>query len=302
MDGKVTCRWMHPDCRGCWKREPERRRRLFAWMRRKARSFFSAKPTGRFREVIPLTLGVLLAGIALAAASRRIAAMEKEIHERSNPVEVVVAAASIAPGETFSEGNLARKSIPASGAGVRNVPAGEFELLLGGRSRNAVEPGEPVLWTDVEEPYDTKPFSRQIARGRRALTLGVDASSSFAGLLHPGDRVDLLCELDGKGGEGAPRWVRDIPVAAVDRNHDRLGKPADSHDAATVTLLVTPAEGLWIATAAGSGRIHWFLRNPDDNTVAVPGGGRGPKSHRSIEVWKAGLPESRQSPWKIPTE
>lgn len=268
---------------------------MFASMRRKARSFFSAKPAGRFREGIPLALGVILAGIALAAASRRIAAVEKEIRDRSNPVEVVVAATPIATGETLGEGNLARKSIPASGAGARNVPAAEFGLLLGGRLRNPVEPGEPVLWTDVEEPYDTKPFSRGIAPGRRAMTLGVDATSSFAGLLHPGDRVDLLCEPDGKGSGSAPRWVRDIPVAAVDRNHDRLGKPADSPDAATVTLLVTPAEGLWIATSAGSGRIHWFLRNPDDNTVVIPARRRGPKSPPAVEVWKAGLPESRQS-------
>jgi Flp pilus assembly protein CpaB len=264
-------------------------------MRRKARSFFSAKPAGRFREVIPLALGGILAGIALAAASSRIAAVEKEIHDRSNPVEVVVASTPIAPGEAFSEGNLAKKSIPASGAGVRNVPAAEFELLLGGRSRNPVDPGEPVLWTDVEEPYDTKPFSLGIAQGRRAMTLVVDATSSFAGLLHPGDRVDLLCEPDGKGIGGAPWWVRDIPVAAVDRNHGRLGKPADSPDAATVTLLVTPAEGLRIATSAGSGKIHWFLRNPEDNTVAIPAAGRGPISHLAVEIWKAGLPESRHS-------
>ena len=265
---------------------------MFASMKRKARSFFSAKPAGRFREGIPLVLGAILAGIALAAASRRISAVEREIHDRLNPVEVVVAAAPITTGETFSEGNLARKSIPASGTGIRNVPAAEFGLLLGGRSRNPVEPGEPVLWTDVEEPYDTKPFSRGITAGRRAMTLGVDASSSFAGLLHPGDRVDLLCETGGKGGGGGSRWVRDIAVAAVDRNHDRHGKPADSPDAATVTLLVTPAEGSRIAASAGSGRIHWFLRNPDDNTIFTPAAGGIPKSPPAVEVWKGGLPES----------
>ena len=268
---------------------------MFSSMRRKARSFFSAKPAGSFREVIPLALGAVLAGIALAAASSRIAAVEKEIHDRSNPVEVVVAATPIAPGETFSEGNLARKSIPASGAGVRNVPAKEFELLLGARSRHPVDPGEPVLWTDVEEPYDTKPFSLEIAQGRRAMTLVVDATSSFAGLLHPGDRVDLLCESDGEGTRGAPRWVWDIPVAAVDRNHGRLGKPADSPDAATVTLLVTPDEGVRIAASAGSGKIHWFLRNPEDNTVATPAAGRGAIAHLPVEIWKAGFPESRHS-------
>lgn len=271
-------------------------------MKRKIRSFFSAKPDGRFREAIPLVLGAILAGIALAAASRRIASVEKEIHDRSNPVEVVVAATPISPGETFSESNLARKSIPASGSGVRNVPAPEFELLLGGRSRNPVEPGEPVMWTDVEEPYDTNPFSRGIAPGRRAMTLGVDATSSFAGLLHPGDRVDLLCQRDGNGDGDAPRWIEDIPVAAVDRNRDRLGRAADPPEASTVTLLVTPSEGVRIAASAASGKIRWFLRNPDDNTAGTRRAGRMPKPQPPVEIWKAGLPEKRQAPRNGPAE
>ena len=267
---------------------------MFSSMRRKALSFFSAKPAGKFRNALPLVAGAVMAGIALTAASRRIATVEKDLHSRSNPVEVVVAASSIAAGETFHEGNLARKSIPAWGTGERNVPAAEFGLLLGGRSKNPVGPGEPVLWTDVEEPFDTEPFSRGITPGRRALTIVVDASSSFAGLLHPGDRVDLLCEPDGKGNGGHPLWVRDLTVGAVDRNRNRLGKPVDSPDIATVTLLVTPSEGARIASSAGSGRIHWFLRNPEDNTaVSAPAKG-DPKISRAVEIWKGGVPENRQ--------
>jgi pilus assembly protein CpaB len=260
-----------------------------------ARSFFSAKAPGKLRDALPLLLGALMAGVALAAASRRIAAVEREIHNRTNPVEVVVAASPIAPGDTFREENLGRKSIPASGAGHRNVPAAEFGLLLGGRARNPVEPGEAVLWTDVEEPYDTEPFSGGIAPGHRALTVGVDASSSFAGLLHPGDRVDLLCETDGNGSERVSRWVRNIAVAAVDRERNRLGKPADAQGVGTVTLLLTPSEGAQIASAARSGRIHWFLRNPDDN-AAVPATGKlRLRVPDAVEVWKAGLMERRQS-------
>jgi Flp pilus assembly protein CpaB len=240
------------------------------------------------KELAPLALGLLLTAVALAAAGRRIAAVEKDIRQQASPVDVVVASVPIASGEPFSERNLAKKSVPSAGTGRRNVPASEHELLLGARARVPVAAGEPVFWTDVEEPYETDAFSRGIAPGRRALTLGADMTSSFAGMLHPGDRVDLLCGTDGKS---RSEWVRDIPVAAVDRNHARLGRPSDGAEPASVTLMVTPEEGARISHFAGSGKLHWFLRNPEDNT-AHPRPGK-PESRRSlpVEIWKAGVRE-----------
>lgn len=259
---------------------------MFASMKRKARSFLSAKAAGRLKEMVPLALGLLLTALALAVAGRRMAAVENDLRRQATPVEVVVASVPIPAGEPFSEGNLAKRSLPAAGTGQRNIPASEFELLLGARAKTPVAAGEPVLWTDVAEPYETETFSRGIAPGHRALTLSVDVTSSFSGLLHPGDRVDLLCRQEGKT---APMWVRDIPVAAVDRNHDRLGKPSDSAEAATVTLMVTPEEGARISSAAGSGKLHWFLRNPEDNTVGSPPGKRELRASLPVEVWKAGV-------------
>ena len=155
--------------------------------------------------------GLFLCGFALAAAGRRVATVEKDIRRQANPVEVVVASVPIPAGETFSVMNLAKKAIPSSGTGQRNVPASEYELLVGARAKTAIDPGEPVLWTDVEEPFDAETFSRTILPGRRAMTLGVDTTSSFAGMLHPGDRVDLLV---GRDGANSADWIRDIPVIA----------------------------------------------------------------------------------------
>lgn len=257
---------------------------MFAWMKRKARSFSSVKWAGKVRSLLPLVAGLLLCGIALAAAGRRVATVEKEIRRQANPVEVVVASVPIPVGETFGGGNLAKKAVPSSGTGRRNVPADEFELLLGARARTAIDPGEPVLWTDVEEPYDTDAFSRSVLPGRRAMTLGVDATSSFAGLLHPGDRVDLLVEPSGGVSAG---WVRDLPVIAVDRDHDRLAHPSDAAETTTVTLMVTPEEGSRIAR--GSGNIRWFLRNPDDNATISPVPRVRPAAYGAVEVWKGGV-------------
>ena len=145
-------------------------------------------------------------------------------------------------------GNLSKKTVPASGTGKRNVPAGDFELLLGARAKSPIDPGEPVLWTDVEEPFEADAFSKTVPKGRRALTVSVDMTSSFSGLLQPGDRVDLLA----KGPEDKTgAWIRNIPVIAVDRNVNRLARPTDAAETGTVTLMVTPDEGVAIAKRIG---------------------------------------------------
>jgi pilus assembly protein CpaB len=259
---------------------------LFSWMKRDVRSFFSGRWSVRTKELYSLGIGVLLTGLALAAAVHRISAVEQDLRQKANPVEVVVASTPIAPGETFSSANLARKPIPASGTGKRNVPASEFELLLGASSRNPVGPGEPVLWTDVQEPFEIEAFSKTVAAGQRAFTVAVDAISSFAGLLRPGDRVDLLSsDADGKGAV----WIRNIPVIAVDRHLDRLAAPAESTDASTVTLMVTPAEGARIARAGDHAKFHWFLRNPEDNVPARRGNIVKHVAPPAVEIWKGGV-------------
>ncbi|RJP22581.1 MAG: Flp pilus assembly protein CpaB [Deltaproteobacteria bacterium] len=255
-------------------------------MKRRMSSFWSVRWADKVKPLLPLAAGVLLTGLALAAAGRRISAVENDIRRQANPVEVIVASVAIPAGEEFSERNLAKKSVPSSGTGQRNVPAAEFELLLGGRAKIAIEEGEPILWSDVEEPFETESFSRRVLSGRRALTVGVDPTSSFAGLLHPGDRVDLLAE---PSGSGATEWVHDISVIAVDRHQDRLARPNENPDAGTVTLMVTPREGARIARAAGNGKLHWFLRNPDDNTSVAIGASKKFNTAPQVEIWKGGL-------------
>jgi len=257
---------------------------LFSSMKRKAHSFSSGKWAGKVRTLLPLFAGLLLCGFALAAAGRRVANVERDILQQANPVEVVVASVPIPAGETFGAQNLAKKAIPSSGTGQRNVHASDFELLIGARAKTAIDPGEPVLWTDVEEPFNTDAFSRTILPGRRAMTLGVDTTSSFAGLVHPGDRVDLLVE---RSGMNSADWVRDIPVVAVDRDHNPLAHPSDKEETTSVTLMVSPREGSRIARA--SGKVHWFLRNPDDNAAEARGLPARSTTSRAVEVWKGGV-------------
>lgn len=176
--------------------------------------------------------------------------------------------------------------MPASAAGRRNVPAGEFELLLGAAAKIDIGEGEPILWSDVEETFPVDRLSTAIPEGRRALTLTADANAAFAGLLRPGDSVDLMCEDTGRGNAA---WIRNVCVLAVNRTFG-AAPPEDQQEPETITLSVTPEEGKMIASMAGRGKIHWFLRSPQEKGGAPRGRVARAAAQRpqDVEIWKAG--------------
>jgi len=221
--------------------------------------------------------------IAVFAAMKRVAAVEIDILKRSEPIAVVVASVPIYAGADLHIGNLASKTVPASGTGRRNVLASDFELLLGAKSKSAIDPGEPILWTDVEEPFNTDIFSKTVPEGRRALTLNVDTTSSFSGLLRPGDRVDLLA----KDAKNRSKWIRDISVIAMDRNTNQSARPEEAMETSAVTLMVTVEEGTAIAEASTEGQLFWFLRNPNDNVADHHKNNRA--YYPAVELWHAGI-------------
>lgn len=262
------------------------------WKKKRESSSSSEKWTKRSRELLLLFAGLALTLAAILLARQRIAAAERDLHRKVAPVEIVVPSIAIPAGGVFTETNLAKKSVPASGTSIRNVPAGEFELLIGARAKANLTAGDPILWTDVEEPYESEMFSQTIPSGRRAFTLEATASSSFAGLIRPGDIVDLFFE--GERGNSLPGWIQGIAVISVDRHFSRNPSKEDIQDISTITVSVSPKEGMRLAAAAQAGRIHWFLRNPDEPPNRRGASGPPDKSMAgNIEIWKAGVQELR---------
>lgn len=263
---------------------------MFFWKRKKENSSSCGSRNRRSRDLFLFLAGLALTLMSIFLARQKIVAAEKEIQRKAAPVDIVVPSVPIHAGEIFSEQNLARKSVPASGTSTRNVPATEFELLVGGHSKGNLSAGEPILWTDVEEPLDPEKFSLTIPAGRRAFTFEADISSSFAGLIRPGDSVDLLCE--GGSGKRTRSWIREIAVISVNRYFSRIPSKEESQEVSTMTVSVTPEEGSFLATAAREGHIHWFLRNPNEPAESAANYLRRTKlPSETIEIWKAGLRE-----------
>lgn len=263
---------------------------MFFWTRKAGNSSSCESRTKRSRDLLLLFAGLALTLAAVFLARQRIVTAQREIQRQAVPVDVVVPSVPIQAGDAFSERNLAKKSVPEAGTSRRNVPASEFELLIGGHAKGNLSAGEPILWTDVEEPLESEKLSQTIPAGRRAYTFETTISSSFAGLIRPGDSVDLLCE--GDNGKRFSTWIRKIAVISVDRNFAKMPTREESREISTVTVSVTPEEGSFLARAAREGHIHWFLRNPDEplkssGTILT----RAKPATEKIEIWKAGIQE-----------
>ena len=64
--------------------------------------------------------------------------------------------------------------------------------LIGSMIRVPISPGAPVLSSAIIHPGDHGFLAAVLAPGMRAVTVGVDAVSGAAGLIWPGDHVDVL--------------------------------------------------------------------------------------------------------------
>ena len=259
------------------------------WKRKKGTSCTYDNWKNKMTDILPLIAGMILTILAIIVARQRISSVERDILEKAAPTEIVVAATPIPTGAVFSLENLSKRSIPSIGTSRRHVPASDFSLLLGARAKMEISEGEPVLWTDVEEPFAADSFSLTITKGRRAMTIEADRQASFSGLLRPGDHVDLLKEE--KEHRGFSPLLFHVPVLAVNRHFLPLSSEGEQDEIDTITVSVTPDEATRLSAAVRGGSISWLLRNPGDPSIPIKKKGAFPKSSPPIEIWKSGIRE-----------
>jgi Flp pilus assembly protein CpaB len=264
---------------------------LSFWKRKKEPACSSGSWKNKVPSFLPLLAGLILTLLAIFAARQRISAVERDIMGKAAPTEIVVATNLIPKGALFSLENLSKRSVPSAGTSRRNIPAPDFELLLGARTKVEISDGEPVLWTDVEEPIDVDKFSLKIAKGRRAITIDADMRASFSGLLRPGDHVDLLRKR--KDARGFTPLLFHVPVLAVDSQFLPLSSREDGSGIGTITVAVTPNEAILLSAATQEGEISWLLRNPADHGRQPKGKSMSANASSPVEIWKGGIRERK---------
>lgn len=159
------------------------------------------------------------------------------------------------------------------------VPAGAIANLAdaeGRRAKTKIFAGEPLLDGKLLPKGETGAGASQLVpKGFRTVGVKVDMDSGLAGLIKPGDRVDVLVFVQANRQmnvlETATYTVlQNVKVFAVDstfRSEDS-GAAEEAIQARTVSLVVTPEQAETVLLAAQLGKVQLSLRNANDDEVA----------------------------------
>jgi pilus assembly protein CpaB len=191
---------------------------------------------------------------------------------------VLVAKGNLPAGAFLRPENLKWEHWPENGIAPSYVldSKRKIEDYVGAVVRVGINDGEPITDARVIKPGDQGFLAAVLNPGDRAITVNVTPSSGLAGLVFPGDRIDLVAsfkvEFEGKqdGTNHPARYASEtvetnLRVLAVDQRIDDQNK--EIVVAKTVTLEVTPKQAEIIAIVAEVGKFSLSLRStaqPDE--------------------------------------
>jgi pilus assembly protein CpaB len=228
-----------------------------------------------------LLLVVVAALFAVVARSMYLASASSTAEPKSDFIEV--AAADLPEGLLLRDGDLDWKAIPRHSAPSGAIVKGsESKDLHGAMLRHAVAKSAVITADDVIASNDPGFLAAILKPGMRAISVAVDAVSGNAGLIQPGDYVDLLLtqQLDHDNvsrdmSVTSETVVQRVRVLAVGSDFQRPKNVApqletrSSSDARTVTLEVTAHRAEVIAVAAKLGSLSLALRSFARDSIPV---------------------------------
>jgi pilus assembly protein CpaB len=223
-----------------------------------------------------LTLGIVgggaVAWIVLAPPAAAPAAAEAAAPAVKIPM--IVASRSLRAGSLIKPEDLAAKEIAKddmpNGASLDTPPL--RGSLTGAMIRHSLAEGQPILPADVMHPGDHGFLAAVLGPNMRAITVAVDVVSGTAGLIWPGDRVDLILTqalsdpaLTAGRKVAAETVLSGARVIAIDQQIVQGQAPDGSVTPAnrTATLEVTSAQAERVLVAGHLGNLSLSVLSAD---------------------------------------
>lgn len=207
-------------------------------------------------------------------------------------LHVLVAAEELPAGHVLSPSDMRWQAWPEETLDpAYRVKADSDEVpeMVGAVVRSRVTPGEPLTSNRVTLPGERGYLAAILTPGMRAVPVPIDATRGVAGLVKPGDRVDLVLThtvertLNGVARDRtvSETTLRDVRVLAIDQRYD--DRVNDVALGATATLEVTPKEVEAVQVMLALGSLSLSLRSAgspaDDGSQAQLASGMSAQSY-----------------------
>ncbi|RZA06686.1 MAG: Flp pilus assembly protein CpaB [Proteobacteria bacterium] len=235
------------------------------------------------------TMSFIVAVLAVSMVYSYVSSTEESFKIKyGTEISVVVAKKDIRELEILDETNLTTASMPSTFKQPGTTKT--IEDLRGSLAIAPIMKDEQITRSKVTQLGARTGLARQVAVGKRAVTINITDQSAVAKLLKPGDRVDVLANLDPTGGGNRLNMeirtiLQDVLILATGKyvnntipgilekdpfntNSKPVKVPLSEYMAyAHITLEVDPFQAQTIVFAEKNLQgVYLVLRNNDDNT------------------------------------
>lgn len=236
---------------------------------------------GRGRAVLFLGGSLLVAFLTAILVFQLLKSSRDELREAQKPpetVDVVVAIRDLYVGLPITEEDIiVRQLMPEMLPG--ELVFDRVDDVINRVPRERVLANEPLRAERLAEKDAGVGLNAIIATNRRAMTVETDTESGLAGMLQPGNYVDIIVTIRPDDANIDAKWVTEtilqgIRVLAVGSSLTGKSSSEDSKSGKksassrrtrpSVTLEVTLPEAEKLALASSKGDIHLVLRNDVD--------------------------------------
>jgi pilus assembly protein CpaB len=232
-----------------------------------------------------LLIAVIVGVIAVVLVQIYISKIKAE----SKPGEMIafLAAREKIPALSRLEGKvIGQLLVPEKFAPSNAIPLRDLQEVVGQVVNRDIEAGELIRLSDFQLTSSMAEVTETIPEGFRAVTLPVNQVTSNAGLIRPGDHVDVLGTFirprgssEGAGQRATVTIMQNILVLAVGQ---QIGAAVGTGGSGletrtglqytTLTLLADLRRAEIMTFAMDRGQLTFLLRNPNDlETVQVAG-------------------------------
>lgn len=241
---------------------------------------------------ITVTVGLLFAILFLALGFRELQRPHRAVIAPTAPVPVPLAASLAVAGRAIATGETITADVVRNGSGdpLSNPMTATPAEAIGKVAIKPIAAGSQILRSAIGAE---RKLAIRVPIGMRAISIDTTAEIAVAGLVRPGDRVDVQVvypgadAINGARGAGQSRAktllqmvqvlaVGEVVVgtAAVDNNNsgsgDLSGLSAAPQPARTVTLALSPEQVSILSLAKSTGALYLSLRNPTDQDIIGP--------------------------------